>query len=145
MQYAIHTEHELKQPFSHRTFSRIRERFQAVYKATGRDLLQEVTDVLNTVVENEVLGNTDYSDQFAKVYRMDSMSIDMHGAHMTRLELAYVVNKMNVRAIESVKGKDEIPSELTHYLEDSDHNKVIYYNPTLPVLYQKKSPDSPCL
>lgn len=134
MQYAIFTEQEPHQPFSDRTFSRLRKRLKDVYESTGRDILQEVTDIINAAVELEIFSNMPYNDLYNKVYRMDSLNVGMHGAHMSRLQLIYVVNRMNIRNIEATHGKDAIPEALQHYLLEKDHNKVVYYKGTLAEL-----------
>ena len=133
MQYALKTENELHQPFSDNTFYRMRERLRNIYEESDRDLLQEITDMLDFAIEQEVIGDAPYNDLLDKVYRIDSLNISMHGRHMSRLELIYVINRMNINNIIALKG-DVIPEELKHYCDERDHNKVIYFKGTLPEL-----------
>jgi len=134
MQYALNTETELRQPFSDNTFYRLRERLRGIYAESGRDLLQEITDMINFAIEQEVIGNLPYNDLLDRVYRIDSLNISMHGRHMSRLELVYVINRMNVNNIVSLKGSKVIPDDLQHYLDKQDHNRVIYFKGTLSEL-----------
>ena len=90
MQYAINTENERNQPFSDNTLYQLRKRLECVYTETGRDLLEEITDMMNFAMETEVIGNEPYNELLNKVYRIDSLNIGMHGRHMSRLELVYL-------------------------------------------------------
>ena len=134
MQYALNTENELHQPFSANTFYRLRTRLNSIYEETGRDLLEEITDMMNFAMEEEVIGNLPYNDLLDKVYRIDSLNISMHGKHMSRLELIYVINRMCINNIFALKGAEMVPEEFQHYLEKQDHNRVIYFKGTLPEL-----------
>ena len=134
MQYAINTENERNQPFSDNTLYRLRKRLECVYTETGRDLLEEITDMMNFAMETEVIGNEPYNELLNKVYRIDSLNIGMHGRHMSRLELVYVINRMNINNINAMKGNDAIPVDLRHYLDKQDHNRVIYFKGTLQEL-----------
>ncbi len=131
MQYALMTENERKQPFSDRTFSRLRARLKGRYEVDERDILQEITDILNFAMEMEVIGSEPYDEIHDKMYRMDSLNVDMHGAHKTRLQLVYIVNRINVQIIEACEGKERIPDSLQHYLDKTDHNRITYYKGTL--------------
>ena len=79
MQYALQTENEIRQPFSDRTFSRLRNRLKTRYETDGRDILQEITDALNFAMEMEVIGNEPYDEIHNRMYRMDSLNVGMHG------------------------------------------------------------------
>ena len=68
MQYAINTENERNQPFSDNTLYRLRKRLECVYTETGRDLLEEITDMMNFAMETEVIGNEPYNELLNKVY-----------------------------------------------------------------------------
>ena len=134
MQYALMTETEKVQPFSESTIYRVRRSLCSIYEETGRDLLQEITDMLNFAIDTEVIGNLPYNELLDKVYRIDSLNINMHGRHMSRLELVYTCNRMNVNNVKALLGKDSIPEGLQHYLDKKDHNRVIYFKGTLAEL-----------
>lgn len=134
MQYALNTETLQHQPFSANTFYRLRTRLNSIYEETGRDILEEITDMMNFAMEEEVIGNLPYNDLLDKVYRIDSLNISMHGKHMSRLELIYVINRMCINIIFALKGEALIPEEFQHYLEKQDHNRVIYFKGTLAEL-----------
>lgn len=134
MQYALNTETLQHQPFSANTFYRLRTRLNSIYEETGRDILEEITDMMNFAMEEEVIGNLPYNDLLDKVYRIDSLNISMHGKHMSRLELIYVINRMCINIISALKGEALIPEEFQHYLEKQDHNRVIYFKGTLAEL-----------
>jgi len=137
MQYALMTENESHQPFSDRVFSRLRAKLREIYSRVNRDLLQEVTDIVNGEIEMEIFKDMPYSELYDRVYRMDSLNIDMHAAHMTRLQLIYVVTRMNVVLVKECRGKDCIPESLLHYLEENDHHRITYYKGTLEELQQE--------
>ena len=61
------------------------------------------------------------------IVRMDSMEIEAHAKVMPRIEILYMTNVLMIRYLLKKDFADMIPDELSHYYEDGDHNKVMYY------------------
>ena len=118
-QYALHTTSMTEQPLSDRTLSRFRERCATYEAETGIDLIHRT--ITEHAKQLEVLMKIDPS-----LKRMDSMMVAANIKKMSRLELMYTV-VANLLKEMNVKG-DEIPEEMTHYLNDDDRNLVIYHN-----------------
>ena len=119
-QYALHTTQDEEQPISDRTLSRFRERLYNYELQTGVDLLKEEMQSLN-----ETYCKFMKLDKHIK--RMDSMMIATRSKSMSRLEIVYTVVSNAVRFLVKNGAEGEIPEEMKHYLEDGDHNDVIYY------------------
>ena len=61
------------------------------------------------------------------IVRMDSMEVEAHAKAMTRIEILYTTNVILIRYLLKKGYEEKIPEELSHYLEEGDHNKVMYY------------------
>ena len=119
-QYALHTTSYDEQPFSDRTFSRFRERLYEYERSTGIDLLQ---------IEMEHLANV-YADKMnlkKNVKRMDSLMVASRCKSMSRLEIIYTCVSDMVKLLHRLGTSEYITSDLEHYLDAEDRNKVIYY------------------
>ena len=104
--------------FSDRTLRRFRKRIADYAEATGTDLIKQTMEAL--------------SDKFAAVMgidkserRMDSFMIDMSAKHMGRRELVYEANKGLVQYLFSIGDTNGI-LYMGHYLQQDDHNRVLY-------------------
>lgn len=135
-QYALHTTALLVQPLSERTLERFVSRLRKYKKETGQDLLYEEFQriAIKNGIKMKLLPDPE-EDEYQQwkeegkriVLRMDSFMCALHGKHMNRLELVYTANMINLRYCVSRDGVDSIPEELRHYLNENDHNAVIYY------------------
>lgn len=117
-QYALGTTSYPEQPFSDRTFSRLREKVYDYEQKTGIDLIKVVNDHL-------VKEMTEFFKLNASMKRMDSLMIASNCKKMSRLELIYttvanMIKKMNAE-------NDSIPEGMEHYLKSDDRNRVIYH------------------
>ncbi len=119
-QYALHTPHLAEQPVSDRTFSRFRERLYNYERTSGKNLLEE-----------EMLHLADaysgYRDLHSNIKRMDSLMVASHCKRMSRLEIIYQTTADAVRLIHRLGSEELISSDLRHYLNEDDHNQVVYY------------------
>lgn len=59
--------------------------------------------------------------------RMDSLMIASNCKNMTRLEILYTCVSNMVKTIHRI-GEDTLLTGIEHYLDEDDHNKVIYHN-----------------
>lgn len=71
--------------------------------------------------------NSGEDDSKPVIVRMDSMEIEAHAKAMTRIEILYITNVLMIRYLLKKDFGNMIPDALSHYLEDGDHNKVMYY------------------
>ena len=119
-QYALHTSSFTEQPLSDRSFSRFRERCYLYEQEYGRDLVQE-----------EVLSLADAIAKLMKMNpslkRMDSLMIASNCKKMTRLDVLYTCLANMAEAVHKT-GEDTLLSGMEHYLDEDDHNRVIYHN-----------------
>lgn len=119
-QYALHTTSLAEQPVSDRTFSRFRERLYNYERTSGKNLLEEEMLHLAEVYSN-------YMDLHSNIKRMDSLMVASHCKRMSRLEIIYQTTANAVRLIHRLGNEELISSDLQHYLNEDDHNQVIYY------------------
>ena len=59
------------------------------------------------------------------------MMIDGHGANMTRLEIIYTSIRLAVGVMHDLGVEEYIPLQLVHYMDDKDHNRLLYYKGTM--------------
>ena len=119
-QYALHTTSYEEQPVSDRTFSRFRERLYEYERTTGIDLIREEMESLAEV----------YADKMnlrRNVKRMDSLMVASRCKSMSRLEIIYACTADMVKLLHRLGMDEYISSELRHYLDEEDRNKVIYH------------------
>ena len=119
-QYALHTTSFEEQPLNDRTFGRFRARCSSYEEQTGIDLIHQCIVNLSSQITKMMNLNTG-------MRRMDSLMISANIKKMSRLELLYTcvanLTKCMKRATD-----DALPEALKHYLDDDDHNKVLYHN-----------------
>lgn len=131
-QYALHTTQDEKQPLSESSLRRFRRKIEAYRDKTGQDLIQAEFERISKMmaVDMGLLGkdpNDGEGEAAAILVRMDSMEIEAHAKAMTRIEILYMTNVIMIRYLLKKEYGDLIPQQLSHYLEDDDHNKVMYY------------------
>lgn len=119
-QYALHTTHLKEQPVSDRTFSRFRERLYNYEMETGRNLLEEEMMHLADVYAK-------YMNLNSNIKRMDSLMIASRCRRMSRLEIIYQTTSNAIRLIHRLGNDELISADLMHYLDENDHNQVIYH------------------
>lgn len=117
-QYALHTTSCKEQPLSDRTLSRFRERCLAYEVKTGIDLIKECITKLSAEIST-VMGIS------GNVKRMDSMMISSNIKKLSRFQLLYTCVANMVKLIH--KTVDSVPSEMEHYTEKEDYNRVVYH------------------
>lgn len=119
-QYALHTTSFDEQPLNGRTLGRFRARCNAYEEQTGIDLIHDC--IISLSGEMAKMMNL-----HSGLRRMDSLMVASNIKKMSRLELIYTCVANLVRLME--KNKDEaLPESARHYLNDSDHNEVLYHN-----------------
>lgn len=131
-QYALHTTQEEKQPLSESSIRRFRRKVEAYNAENNCDLIKEEFERISEAMALDMgLLHADPSqdcDPSAPVIiRMDSMEIEAHAKAMTRIEILYTANVIMIRYLLKKDYSNIIPDVLSHYLEDGDHNKVMYY------------------
>ena len=131
-QYALHTTQEETQPLSESSIRRFRRKLEAFNEEHGCDLVKEEFERISKMlaVEMGVLHddpNAGEDDVRPVIVRMDSMEIEAHAKVMPRIEILYMTNVLMIRYLLKKDFADMIPDELSHYYEDGDHNKVMYY------------------
>ena len=131
-QYALHTTQEELQPLSESSIRRFRRRLEAYEKEHGVDLVKEEFERISRrmAIEIGVLHgdpNSGESWEAPIIVRMDSMEIEAHAKAMTRIEILYMTNVVMLRYLLKHHFDGIIPGQLSHYLEDGDHNRVMYY------------------
>lgn len=119
-QYALHTTSYEEQPVSDRTFSRFRERLYEYERTTGIDLLKLEMEHLAAVYADKM-------DLRSNIKRMDSLMVASRCRAMSRLEVIYACVANMVKALHRLGMNEYITSELEHYLDEEDRNRVIYY------------------
>ncbi len=131
-QYALHTTQDETQPISESSLRRFRRKVEAYNEQNNCDLIKEEFERISRKMAIDMgLLHEDPSkgedDTKPILVRMDSMEIEAHAKAMTRVEILYTSNLILIRYLLRKKLKDIIPGELDHYLEDGDHNRVMYY------------------
>lgn len=134
MQYALRTEDCYKQPFSDRTFSRMRERFLQTEDMIQRDIWDECTQIINESIAKDMQLYNPFSSTYRSAYRIDSLMIQAHAGHMSRLQIFYTVTELAVMLIVSLGETECIPSNLLHYLDPKDNHRYTYYKGTIKEL-----------
>jgi len=89
--------------------------------------------------------NSDDDASAPILVRMDSMEIEAHAKAMTRIEILYMTNVVILRYLLKKEFSNIIPKELFHYLDDGDHNRVMYYRVTEAKKPAYKTAESPKL
>lgn len=118
-QYALHLTQEEKPPVSDRTWSRFRERLLAYEEESGIDLMKAEMESLAKVM-------ADHMQLRGEVKRMDSLMVASRCKRMSRVEILYTVDANAVRLLNRVGLIELLPQGCGHYLEEDDHNEVIY-------------------
>ena len=131
-QYALHTTQEDKQPLSESSLRRFRIKVETYNKENSCDLIKEEFERISTgmAMEMGLLHDDPNSSDDASapiIVRMDSMEIEAHAKAMTRIEILYMTNIIMIRYLLKHDFLSIIPGELFHYLNDNDHNQVMYY------------------
>lgn len=131
-QYALHTTQDEQQPLSESSLRRFRRKIEEYNKEHQTDIIKYEFERISKIlaVEMGVLvedPNSNDDDTRPILVRMDSMEIEAHAKAMTRVEILYMTNLIVIRYLLKKDFKNIIPEELNHYLEDGDHNKVMYY------------------
>lgn len=131
-QYALHTTQADKQPISESSLRRFRRRVEAYNKEHETDLIKGEFERISKwmAIKIGVLRedpNENEDDVKPILVRMDSMEIEAHAKAMTRIEILYTSIAILIRYLLKRDNKELIPAALGHYLEDGDHNKVMYY------------------
>ena len=119
-QYALHTTSCEEQPISDRTLSRFRERLYEYERSTGIDLLKAEMESLAEIY-------ADTMNLRRNVRRMDSLMVASRCKTMSRLEIIYACVSNVIRLLHRLGMDEYIPSEMEHYLDDEDRNKIIYH------------------
>ena len=134
-QYALHTTGEEKQPLSEVSLFRFRAKLLAYREETGTDLIKDEFERISRAMAMDMgLLPKDPSEgddpETPILVRMDSMEIEAHARVMTRLEILYTTVFIMIRYLLRTKFSHIIPGSLSHYLDEDDHNKVLYYRRT---------------
>ena len=131
-QYALHTLDEESQPLSVSSLRRFRRKIEAYNQEHDCDLIKEEFKRISRslALDMGVLHedpNANETDEEVAVVRMDSMEIEAHARSMTRIEILYMTVVIMIRYLLRKDYGHIIPEELGHYLQDGDHNRVMYY------------------
>lgn len=118
-QYALHLTQEERPPVSDRSWSRFRERLMKYEQETGIDLMKAEMESLAQIL-------ADHMQLKGNVKRMDSLLVASRCKRMSRLEIIYTVNANAVRLLNRLGLLDYVPKDCVHYLDEEDHNNVIY-------------------
>lgn len=119
-QYALHTTSFQEQPLNDRTLGRFRARCNAYTEQTGIDLIQNCIVSLSEKMA-EMIGIN------SGLRRMDSLMVASNIKKMSRLELLYTC-VANMCKVMHKRKESKYPEELKCYLEEDNHNKVLYHN-----------------
>lgn len=119
-QYALHTTSFAEQPLSDRSLSRFRARCYMYEQETGRDLIKEEILALSENIARTMKINP-------CMKRMDSLMIASNCKNTTRLDVLYTCMSNMTKAVHRT-GEDALLAGMLHYLDENDHNKVIYHN-----------------
>lgn len=119
-QYALHTTSFEEQPLNDRTFGRFRARCNTYEESTGIDLIHGCISSLSSKIAQLMSLNSG-------LRRMDSLMIASNIKKMGRLELLYTCVVNMCRMMDRSEDKN-FPESLKHYLDESDHNELLYHN-----------------
>ena len=131
-QYALYTTQEKNQPLSESSLRRFRRKVEAYNKEHHCDLIKEEFERISKklAIDMGILHgdpNSNETEEAPILVRMDSMEIESHAKSMTRIEILYMTNVLVIRYLLKKGFSSIIPKELSHYLDEGDHNKVMYY------------------
>ena len=131
-QFALHTTQDETQPLSESSLRRFRRRVEAYNQEHHCDIIKEEFQRISQMmaVEMGVLhADPDEGEDDRKpvIVRMDSMEIEAHAKAMTRVEILYMTVIVVLRFLLKRKLDFIIPNVFAHYLEEGDHNRVMYY------------------
>jgi hypothetical protein len=134
-QYALHTTGHEMQPLSEVSLYRFRAKILEYREEKGIDLIKdEFLRISKTMATDMGVLHSDPSENDSPedliLVRMDSMEIEAHAKVMTRLEILYTTVFIMVRYLLRNKFNSILPESLSHYLEEDDRNKVLYYKGT---------------
>lgn len=119
-QYALHTTSFEEQPLNDRTLGRFRARCNAYEELTGIDLIHDCVSTLSVELAKLMKLNSG-------LRRMDSLMIASNIKKMSRLELLYTCVSNMCQFMNKCEDNN-YPESLRHYLNDSDHNELLYHN-----------------
>ncbi|WP_334137106.1 transposase [Muricomes intestini] len=119
-QYALHTTSFNEQPLNDRSLGRFRARCNVYEESTGIDLIYHCITSLSAEVAQMMHLNS-------SMRRMDSLMVASNIKKMSRLELFYTC-VANLCKLMAKREDSNLPKSLQHYLEDGDHNTVLYHN-----------------
>lgn len=130
--YALHIPVMKKTPLCERTLSRFRKMLADYNTQHGVDLLKEEVERLSRMMavnmgmlpENPSVP----MDTMKPIkVRMDSMMVESHAKHMSRIEILYSTNRITIERLKKSGYDNLIPPELAHYQEKGDRNRTMYY------------------
>ncbi len=127
LQYALGLETAHHIPFSKNTFQRFDEALDKYEAITGHDIWDECTHYIDLALAEDMKLTSDFGRGFDIAMRLDTFMMEGHGAYMTRLQIVYTCNFMAIKAMVSLGVYDYIPVGTTHYINDGDHNKMLYF------------------
>lgn len=131
-QYALHTTQEEEQPLSESSLRRFRRKVEAYNEKHDCDLIKEEYERISRMMALEIGvlredPNSGDGELDPVIVRMDSMEVEAHAKAMTRIEILYMTIVLMVRYLLKKGFASIIPEKLGHYLEEGDHNRVMYY------------------
>ena len=134
-QYALHTTGQDLQPLSEVSLYRFRAKVLEYKEEKGIDLIKDEFQRISKAMAADMgvlLPDPSENDspEDLILVRMDSMEIEAHAKVMTRLEILYTTVFIMVRYLLRNKFGSILPESLSHYLEEDDRNKVLYYKGT---------------
>ena len=134
-QYALHTTGQDLQPLSEVSLYRFRAKVLEYKEEKGIDLIKDEFQRISKAMAADMgVLHPDPSENDSPedliLVRMDSMEIEAHAKVMTRLEILYTTVFIMVRYLLRNKFGSILPESLSHYLEEDDRNKVLYYKGT---------------
>ncbi|CUX44623.1 hypothetical protein [Clostridium sp. C105KSO13] len=109
-----------EQPLNDRTLGHFRARCNVYKESTGIDLIYHCVTSLSAEVAKMMHLNS-------SMRRMDSLMVASNIKKMSRLELLYTC-VANLCKLMAKRENSNLPKSLQHYLEDGDHNTVLYHN-----------------
>lgn len=131
-QYALHTTQEEKQPLSESSIRRICRKVEAYNEEHHCDRIKEEFGRISQMMAMDMgllhcAPNSGEDSAAPVIIRMDSMESAVHAKAMTRIEILYTTNVIMIRYLLKKDYGWIIPDGLAHYLEEGNHNKVMYY------------------
>ena len=121
----------VKQPVSRSNYFKFLERIEQYEDETGVNLIQHTVQHITNVIGSEMGFNLHQSvDGFFNKVRMDSMLITSYSQHLTRAGIVYRCNCEALNVMVQTGGLEAVPSNLIHYFNSDDMNRVIYHDTT---------------